>query len=183
MSIKYNEFGEVISVNGLTTGQHLGTPMQDAIAERPEDNEAYGTQRRTVGRVQNCKEDEQPEAVCSGGESVECDLVVNVGTSTMIEDFRTHPGDWTTDIVTIASGSIAAALDSIENGKSPTVRVQVFGNVNMFMIDSISAQFCVYGDEIYVTFLYLYPGAMMTCWVRIIMNPDGEIIGINYTEV
>lgn len=67
MSIKYNEFGEVISVNGLTTGQHLGAPMQDAKAEKPEDNQAYATQLNTVGRVENCIEDAQPAPVGGGG--------------------------------------------------------------------------------------------------------------------
>lgn len=63
--IKYNEFGEVISVNGITTGQHLGTPMQDAIAEKPEDNEAYGT-IKTIEVTESCKsvvEDVQPENI------------------------------------------------------------------------------------------------------------------------
>ena len=67
MAIKYNEFGEVISVNGITTGQHLGTPMQDAIAEKESDNQAYGTQLNTVGRLENCVEDEQPQSGGSGG--------------------------------------------------------------------------------------------------------------------
>ncbi len=61
MSIKYNEFGEVISVNGLTTGQHLGAPMQDAQAERPEDNEVYATQSNTVTNCENTVEDAQPK--------------------------------------------------------------------------------------------------------------------------
>ena len=58
--IKYNEFGEVISVNGIVTGQHLGAPMQDAIAEKPEDNKAYSTELSTVTRVANTIDDEQP---------------------------------------------------------------------------------------------------------------------------
>jgi hypothetical protein len=77
MSIKYNEFGEVISVNGITTGHHLGTPMQDAIAEKPEDNEAYGTELNTVSRLENTVDDKQPEPQGggngggSGGSTVE----------------------------------------------------------------------------------------------------------------
>lgn len=51
MSIEYNEFGEVVSVNGLTTGQHLGMPMQDAIGTE-ESNQPYATQRQTTV---NCK--------------------------------------------------------------------------------------------------------------------------------
>jgi hypothetical protein len=57
LSIKYNEFGEVISVNGLTTGQHLGTPMQDAIAEKPEDNQAYSEELATITKCENTKVD------------------------------------------------------------------------------------------------------------------------------
>lgn len=60
MSIKYNEFGEVISVNGLTTGQRLGAPMQDYIGTE-EENSAYGTELSVVTRVENVVEDEQPK--------------------------------------------------------------------------------------------------------------------------
>lgn len=65
MSIKYNEFGEVAFVNGLATGQHLGTPMQDAIAAKPEDNEVYAEERNTVTRVSNSENnwDNQPTVV------------------------------------------------------------------------------------------------------------------------
>ena len=69
MSIKYNEFGEVISVNGITTGQHLGAPMQDAIAEKDSDNKAYATQVNTVTRVENCVDDAQPTAGGGSGGS------------------------------------------------------------------------------------------------------------------
>ena len=65
MSIKTNEFGEVISVNGLTTGQHLGAPMQDAVAEKPEDNQVYATELSTVTRNSNVNEDEQPSGNAS----------------------------------------------------------------------------------------------------------------------
>ena len=65
MSIKYNEFGEVISVNGLTTGQHLGTPMQDALGTEQE-NAPYGEEVSTVTRAENNVEDKQP---ASGGTS------------------------------------------------------------------------------------------------------------------
>lgn len=63
MSIKYNDIGEVISVNGLTTGHHIGKPMQDAIAERPEDNEVYATQHNTITRCENTNVDNQPLVV------------------------------------------------------------------------------------------------------------------------
>lgn len=72
MSIKYNEFGEVISVNGLTTGQHIGKPMQDAIAEKPEDNEAHSTALNTVGNSENMVDNEQPRP--QGGASSWNDL-------------------------------------------------------------------------------------------------------------
>lgn len=69
MSINYNEFGEVISVNGITTGHHIGTPMQDAAAEKPEDNQAYGEELSTVTRVENVVEDEQPKPQGGGASS------------------------------------------------------------------------------------------------------------------
>ena len=69
MSIKYNEFGEVISVNGITNGQHLGAPMQDAIAEKDSDNKAYATQVNTVTRAENCVDDAQPTAGGGSGGS------------------------------------------------------------------------------------------------------------------
>lgn len=73
--MKYNQFGEVISVNGITTGQHIGVPMQDAIAEKPEDNQAYATELNTVTRLPNSEEtwDEQPSP-SSGGVSSWNDL-------------------------------------------------------------------------------------------------------------
>lgn len=62
--MKYNEFGEVISENGIITGQHLGTPMQDALAEKPEDNEPYAEERNTVTRISNSEDtwENQPES-------------------------------------------------------------------------------------------------------------------------
>ena len=68
MSIKYNEFGEVISVNGLTTGHHLGAPMQDALGTE-EENSAYGTDLATIGSSENVVDDLQPEQGGSGGGS------------------------------------------------------------------------------------------------------------------
>jgi hypothetical protein len=65
-TIKYNEFGEVMSVNGITTGHHLGTPMQDAIGT-PEENSSYGTEIATVSRSIYVVEDKQPD---SSGEPV-----------------------------------------------------------------------------------------------------------------
>lgn len=66
MSIKRNEFGEVISVNGITTGHHIGKPMQDAVPDRPEDNENYATELAVVTRNSNVKEDEQPKPTGGG---------------------------------------------------------------------------------------------------------------------
>lgn len=62
MSIKYNERGEVISVNGLTTGHFLGTPMQDALGTE-EENSAYGTELKTVTRNENTVENKQVEPI------------------------------------------------------------------------------------------------------------------------
>ena len=84
MSIKYNEFGEVISVNGITTGQHLGAPMQDAIAEKDSDNKAYATQVNTVTRAENCVDDAQPTAGGGSGGS---------GGGGMVIDFDNLPDD------------------------------------------------------------------------------------------
>ena len=71
MSIKYNERGEVISVNGLTTGHFLGTPMQDALGTE-EENSAYGTELKTVTRNENTVNDMQPTQLGngSGGDGV-----------------------------------------------------------------------------------------------------------------
>lgn len=86
MNVKYNEFGEVISVNGLTTGQHLGAPMQDAIAEKPEDNEAYGTQFNTVTRVENTVDDKQPSSSAKGGSEAAVRLVYDASNKKMYLD-------------------------------------------------------------------------------------------------
>lgn len=69
--IKYNDRGEVVSVNGLTTGHHIGTPMQDAIGTE-EENSAYGEEMSTVGNSENVKDEEQPKP--SGGASSFNDL-------------------------------------------------------------------------------------------------------------
>jgi len=63
MSIKYNQFGEVISVNGVTTGQRLGKPMQDAKPKKAEHNEAYAIAKKTVGNIKNVVDDKQPENI------------------------------------------------------------------------------------------------------------------------
>lgn len=47
MSIKYNEIGEVLSVNSFITGQQIGTVCQDA-AGTPECNEPYYEERHTA---------------------------------------------------------------------------------------------------------------------------------------
>lgn len=65
MSIKYNERGEVVSVNGLTTGHHVGSPMQDYIAEKPEDNHAYCEEMRTLARC-NVENDELQPVIPGG---------------------------------------------------------------------------------------------------------------------
>lgn len=67
--IKYNQFGEVISVNGLTTGHHLGTPMQDAICKNSADNECYATERNTKTHCGNMVDDKQPEPISGGASS------------------------------------------------------------------------------------------------------------------
>lgn len=67
--IKYNEFGEVISVNGLTTGQHLGTEMQDACCQRPDDNDCYVTERNTINNIRTDNDFLQPSTGGSGGSS------------------------------------------------------------------------------------------------------------------
>lgn len=80
--MQYNEFGEVISVNGIITGQHLGAPTQDAIAEKPEDNQAYATELNTVTRLPNCEQtwEEQPKPI--GDDSICVDFNVTMDTET-----------------------------------------------------------------------------------------------------
>ena len=58
--IKYNEFGEVLAVNGLITGHNFGTPLQDARPEKPEDNECYCEEKCTVTTAININLDAQP---------------------------------------------------------------------------------------------------------------------------
>ena len=57
-------------VNGAVVGIHLGTPMQDATPDRPEDNEAYATERNTETRLPNSNTEEnlekQPEPMGGG---------------------------------------------------------------------------------------------------------------------
>ena len=67
MSITYNNQGEVIGVNGLITGQHIGTPMQDAQAAKAEDNATYAVARNVETRTDNSVDlwDDQP--VPTGG--------------------------------------------------------------------------------------------------------------------
>lgn len=74
MSIKYNKFGEVVSVNGIVTGHHLGAPMQDAKPKRPEDNDVYATEMSVQTTIPNSDEllEEQPKP--SGGASSWNDL-------------------------------------------------------------------------------------------------------------
>lgn len=71
MHIKYNEFGEVISVNGLTTGHHIGAPMQDALGT-PDTNCAYAEEMATVTYCCNTIDDCQP-TIPSGGGIIEVD--------------------------------------------------------------------------------------------------------------
>lgn len=63
--MKHNEFGEVISVNGLITGQRLGMPLQDATPANPEDNQPYATELNTKTRMANSEInwDKQPQQV------------------------------------------------------------------------------------------------------------------------
>ena len=78
MKIKYNEFGEVVSVNGLATGQHLGTPLQDALGT-PEENSPYYEERCTVTKCYNTCDDAQPAP--SGG-NIEALEITENGTYT-----------------------------------------------------------------------------------------------------
>lgn len=66
MSIKYNQFGEVVSVNGIVTGQYLGKPMQDAVAERPEDNEPYAREQSIVTNSDKVDNDFIPPPMTGG---------------------------------------------------------------------------------------------------------------------
>ena len=68
MSIKYNKFGEVVSVNGIVTGHHLGAPMQDAKPKRPEDNDVYATEMSVQTTIPNSDEllEEQPKPMGGG---------------------------------------------------------------------------------------------------------------------
>lgn len=65
---------EINIVNGSVVGVHLGTPMQDATPDKPEDNLAHATELNTVTRVPNSEEvwDEQPKPI--GGASSWNDL-------------------------------------------------------------------------------------------------------------
>lgn len=62
MKIKYNELGEVVSVNGLTTGHHIGAPMQDALGT-PEENSPYYEELCTVTKCYNTCDDMQPTPI------------------------------------------------------------------------------------------------------------------------
>lgn len=57
-------------INGAVVGVHLGAPMQDATPDKPEDNEAYATERNTETRLANSNTEEtlekQPEPVGGG---------------------------------------------------------------------------------------------------------------------
>ena len=58
--ITYNEFGEVVAVNGIITGHNIGTPLQDATPEKPEDNDCYAEERCTITNACNTVLDAQP---------------------------------------------------------------------------------------------------------------------------
>ena len=68
MSIKYNERGEVISVNGLTTGHHIGMPMQDGAAQNPDDNLPYFEERNTKHYGNDANDNKQPSPVGGGAD-------------------------------------------------------------------------------------------------------------------
>ena len=61
------EHNEVNIINGSVVGVHLGPPMQDATPRKPEDNEAYVTERNTVTRVPNAEETWEEQPSPSGG--------------------------------------------------------------------------------------------------------------------
>lgn len=70
--ITYNEFGEVVAVNGIITGHNIGTPMQDAKPEKPEDNECYAEERCTITNACNTVLDAQPKPSGGGAEIKTC---------------------------------------------------------------------------------------------------------------
>ena len=130
MSIKYNEFGEVISVNGLTTGHHLGAPMQDAQAERPEDNEVYAIQHSTVTNCKNTIEDAKPKP---GGASSWNDLedkpfyeeTTTVGGDTLTWDGNTEGLE---DLAGSPVYRVSSAAPSIEDcAKGGTIKYSYNG--------------------------------------------------------
>lgn len=63
------KYDEVNVVNGAVVGVFLGTPMQDATPDKPEDNEVYATERNTQTRQSNYEDnlDNQPAPPASGG--------------------------------------------------------------------------------------------------------------------
>jgi hypothetical protein len=86
MSIKYNQFGEVVSVNGIVTGQHIGKPMQDAVAERPEDNEPYAREQSIVTNFDNVDNDFVPFNVASSVMTVNIDYSADTSSNVATSD-------------------------------------------------------------------------------------------------
>lgn len=105
MKIKYNELGEVISVNGLATGQHLGTPLQDALGT-PEENSPYYEELCTVTKCYNTCDDMQPSP--SGG-NIEALEITENGT-------YTAEGDVTGYSPVVVNVSPPADVTAIEDG-------------------------------------------------------------------
>lgn len=125
MSIKYNEFGEVISVNGIITGHHLGTPMQDATPDKPEDNELYATERNTVTRIPNSEEtwENQPTPPGSSG----CGASIETCTVTIAEIYSDE-NDVKIHYMALENGEVKAK--SVE-GKSCNLTDVVKGSLMM----------------------------------------------------
>lgn len=105
MSIKYNEFGEVISVNGIMTGHHLGTPMQDAQAEKPEHNEVYAEEQETVTRIPNGEEHWDDQPVIQGGGGITPEGTLEIKTN------GTH------DVANYASADVAIPVGVFPSGE------------------------------------------------------------------
>lgn len=162
MNIKYNERGEVISVNGLTTGQHLGTPMQDAICT-PEDNDVYCEEHCTITRCYNTIDDLQPVPVGANIQPLEitengtynAENGIN-GYSPVVVNVESSGGDDNFDWV-IGDGKTRLYI-TIPNDARMTVRVyfnQTIGGGVAFnwgdgsVIETVAEKYITYLDHAY----------------------------------
>ena len=91
--IKYNQFGEVVSVNGLTTGHHIGAPMQDALGSEV-DNSPYGVEKQVVRPTCKQTNDELQPTHPTGGVTCWSDLTDKpFGEKTVMGDTLTWDGN------------------------------------------------------------------------------------------